>query len=247
MPSQSNLEHLEHVRHPWRLYSAKRSRSSYLPRGLFVSISPNSCFFPSSCFPQRGRSMPMDCVTPKRVPQFCSVSLFPLICDVKDLLTETGCVGTPVVIMTQFFAPTSIRLTYDSSSLGRDDLPDWIARDPKTGRVKSLNWPKKLVIISNHQMYADWWYIWLLAYFARVHAYILIILKKSLKWAPVLGWVGCCFWSRGYSLTEVRTGDAIFWLYLPREVVGSGPPEPYLASVCTCSASHDNNNGKSRG
>ena len=98
------------------------------------------------------------------------------------------------MITTQLFAPTSIRVTYDSSGLARDDIPDWIVRDPKTGQVTSLNWPKKLVIISNHQMYADWWYIWLLAYFARVHEYILIIAKSSLKWVPVVGWVSSSFW-----------------------------------------------------
>ena len=147
--------------------------------------------------------------------------------------------------MTQFFAPTSIRLTYDSSSLGRDDLPDWIVRDPKTGRVKSLNWPKKLVIISNHQMYADWWYIWLLAYFARVHAHILIILKKSLKWVPVLGWVGRCFVERRVVI-EVHTGYAILRLYLPSKVVGNGPPESYLLPFCNCGTPHDNHT-ESRG
>jgi hypothetical protein len=38
-------------------------------------------------------------------------------------------------------------------------------------------------------MYADWWYLWALSYFANMHAYILIVLKKSLKWMAVLGWV----------------------------------------------------------
>ncbi|KAG8818240.1 hypothetical protein FRC17_010892, partial [Serendipita sp. 399] len=37
-------------------------------------------------------------------------------------------------------------------------------------------------------MYADWWYLWCLSYFANTHAYILITLKKTLKWIPILGW-----------------------------------------------------------
>src|SRR5258708_17599448 len=107
----------------------------------------NSCCFPSRFFPPRAPSMPTEYGTPRRLPLSCSVSLFPLIYNLTGPLTKPG---MSVVIMVQFFAPTSIRLTYDSSSLGRDDIPDWIVRDPKTGRVESLNWPKKLVIISNH-------------------------------------------------------------------------------------------------
>lgn len=38
-------------------------------------------------------------------------------------------------------------------------------------------------------MYTDWWYLWSLSYFAEMHAYVLIVLKKSLKWVPIIGWV----------------------------------------------------------
>lgn len=42
------------------------------------------------------------------------------------------------------------------------------------------------------QMYADWWYAWCLTYFMGTHKDVFIVLKKSLKWVPVVGWV-CIF------------------------------------------------------
>ncbi len=42
--------------------------------------------------------------------------------------------------------------------------------------------------MSNHQVYTDWLYLWCLAYYADVADSILIILKKSLKWIPIVGW-----------------------------------------------------------
>lgn len=38
-------------------------------------------------------------------------------------------------------------------------------------------------------MYADWWYAWCLTYFMGTHKEVFIVLKKSLKWIPVIGWV----------------------------------------------------------
>ncbi|PVG04606.1 hypothetical protein CPB86DRAFT_720875 [Serendipita vermifera] len=92
--------------------------------------------------------------------------------------------GISIVFISQLFAPTSFRVTYDTSNMAGID---WMIKDPQTGSI-TLNWPKKVVTIANHQMYADWWYLWSLSYFANMHAYILIVLKKSLKWMPILGW-----------------------------------------------------------
>ncbi|KAJ3341280.1 hypothetical protein HDU93_005250 [Gonapodya sp. JEL0774] len=47
---------------------------------------------------------------------------------------------------------------------------------------------KKAIIIANHQMYADWWYLWILAYHCGHHGDIKISLKAPLRWIPVLGW-----------------------------------------------------------
>lgn len=38
-------------------------------------------------------------------------------------------------------------------------------------------------------MYADWWYAWCLTYFMGTHKDVFIVLKRSLKWVPVVGWV----------------------------------------------------------
>lgn len=46
----------------------------------------------------------------------------------------------------------------------------------------------KSVVVANHQVYADWWYVWCLAYFMQTHRDVFIVLKKSLKWVPVVGW-----------------------------------------------------------
>ncbi|KAG8834405.1 hypothetical protein FRC18_002066 [Serendipita sp. 400] len=92
--------------------------------------------------------------------------------------------GILIVFMCQLFAPTVFRITYeDSGGYGTD----WIDVDASTGNL-TLKLPKKVVMIANHQIYADWWYLWCFSYFANTHAYILITLKKSLKWIPILGW-----------------------------------------------------------
>ena len=38
-------------------------------------------------------------------------------------------------------------------------------------------------------MYVDWWYVWNLTYFMNMHKDVMIVLKKSLKYVPILGWV----------------------------------------------------------
>jgi len=47
----------------------------------------------------------------------------------------------------------------------------------------------ELTFPADHQTYADWWYLWSLSYFANMQEHVLIVLKKSLKWVPILGWV----------------------------------------------------------
>ncbi|KAG1715640.1 hypothetical protein ID866_1522 [Astraeus odoratus] len=91
--------------------------------------------------------------------------------------------------MNQCFAPTSLYLTFETEGQGRftqEEVQQIVERDP-TGSVVTLNLPSKSVIISNHQVYCDWWYVWCLTYFMRVHRDVFIVLKKSLKWVPILG------------------------------------------------------------
>lgn len=44
------------------------------------------------------------------------------------------------------------------------------------------------IIIANHQVDADWWYIWQAARASRGAGNIKIVLKDQLKYLPVIGW-----------------------------------------------------------
>lgn len=52
-------------------------------------------------------------------------------------------------------------------------------------------------------MYADWWYLWAFLYFVDEHKDVFIVLKKSLKWAPLVGWVSMVLGLTGPVLTAV--------------------------------------------
>jgi Acyltransferase len=114
------------------------------------------------------------------------------------------------VLMSQWFAPTRLIVTFEKSGQGRfsqEDIERIVVRD-KTGSVVGLDLPEKSVLIANHQVrvllsnleystscanllqiYADWWYAWCLTYFMGTHKDVFIVLKESLKWVPVIGWV----------------------------------------------------------
>jgi len=46
----------------------------------------------------------------------------------------------------------------------------------------------RAVIISNHQVDIDWWYLWCLARAFDCHGMIRICAKSELKWVPIIGW-----------------------------------------------------------
>ncbi|KAJ1301422.1 hypothetical protein OPQ81_008682 [Rhizoctonia solani] len=75
--------------------------------------------------------------------------------------------GLLLVLMCQWFAPTSLVVTCEGGK-GIEEVV--------------------VVMMPNHQIYADWWYLWCLSYSMRAHADVLIILKDSLKWIPIVGW-----------------------------------------------------------
>ncbi|KAG0140539.1 hypothetical protein CROQUDRAFT_665047 [Cronartium quercuum f. sp. fusiforme G11] len=87
-----------------------------------------------------------------------------------------------LVVITQVFGPSTFVITVDEGV----DLSRMVRRD-QNGRVLSLNLPKRSVMMANHQIYADWLYIWCLAYLGEIHGSIVIILKASLKWVPIVG------------------------------------------------------------
>jgi len=80
---------------------------------------------------------------------------------------------------TRWFSPTPVRVSWDPSLRGQ-------FRKTEDGKLETT-FPERLVLISNHQVYTEWLYLWWVAYTSRMHGHIFIILKESLKYVPVLG------------------------------------------------------------
>ncbi|GAB7352729.1 hypothetical protein MBLNU459_g3083t1 [Dothideomycetes sp. NU459] len=87
--------------------------------------------------------------------------------------------GLLVTTGTQWWSPTVIRVSGDSSIKGQ-------LRKCADGRLE-CDFPERLVLIANHQIYTDWLYLWWVSYTAGLHGHIYIILKESLKYVPVIG------------------------------------------------------------
>ncbi|KAI9285312.1 acyltransferase-domain-containing protein [Umbelopsis sp. AD052] len=101
-----------------------------------------------------------------------------------------------LVFMIQYFAPGNFVITVDKS------CTSWVKSDGTTtdigieemirrksdGTIDTLAFPPRLVFISNHQIYADWVYVWCLAHLANAHGSMKIILKDSLRKVPLAGW-----------------------------------------------------------
>jgi 1-acyl-sn-glycerol-3-phosphate acyltransferase len=82
--------------------------------------------------------------------------------------------------LTQFWAPTVMRISGDKSMRGQL---------LKTMNGDLLcNFPDRLVLIANHQIYTDWLYLWWIAYTNGMHGRLFVVLKESLRRIPVIGW-----------------------------------------------------------
>ncbi|KAH7915340.1 acyltransferase-domain-containing protein [Hygrophoropsis aurantiaca] len=93
-------------------------------------------------------------------------------------------------LMNQVFAPTRLSITFERDGQGKlteEEVQRIVERDG-SGKVTSLRLPTKSVIIANHQVYSDWWYVWGLTYFMGTHKDVFIVLKNTLKWVPIGGW-----------------------------------------------------------
>ncbi|KAJ7293311.1 acyltransferase-domain-containing protein [Mycena rebaudengoi] len=92
--------------------------------------------------------------------------------------------GSLLILMCQWFAPTKLIVTFEKEGKGKfteEEIQRIVVKN-QDGEVVSLNLPTRVILIANHQVYADWWYAWCLTYF------VYITLKKSLQWIPVVGW-----------------------------------------------------------
>ena len=57
-----------------------------------------------------------------------------------------------------------------------------------TGCHQDLNGDSFVTLIANHQIYTDWWYVWLFSYFKGAHDSIKIMLIQILGRIPFMGW-----------------------------------------------------------
>jgi 1-acyl-sn-glycerol-3-phosphate acyltransferase len=105
-----------------------------------------------------------------------------------------------IITITEWFAPTLVRVSGDASVRGQ-------IRRSADGRVET-DFPERLILISNHQIYTDWLYLWCIAYTSRLHGHIYIILKEGLKYVPLAGpgmmLFGFVFMKRNWASDKAR-------------------------------------------
>ncbi|KIX97493.1 uncharacterized protein Z520_06945 [Fonsecaea multimorphosa CBS 102226] len=88
--------------------------------------------------------------------------------------------GLLTMTLTQTFAPTKVIISGDKSVRGQ------LLKSTEGDLI--LDFPERLVLIANHQIYTDWLYLWWIAYCNGMHGRLYIILKESLRKIPVIGW-----------------------------------------------------------
>lgn len=88
--------------------------------------------------------------------------------------------GLLTMTLTQTFSPTKVIVSGDASVRGQ--------LLQQTDGTLLLDFPERLVLIANHQIYTDWLYLWWTAYCSGMHGRLYIVLKESLKKIPILGW-----------------------------------------------------------
>ncbi|KJR87676.1 uncharacterized protein SPSK_07530 [Sporothrix schenckii 1099-18] len=121
--------------------------------------------------------------------------------------------GITIATMTYWWGPTTIRISGDESVAGQ-------IRKTKDGRVE-FDFPSRMVMIANHQIYTDWIYLWWVGYAnkRRMDGFIYIILKESLKYIPILGagmqFFGFIFMSRKMSVDRPRMAHRLKKLRAP--------------------------------
>lgn len=85
-----------------------------------------------------------------------------------------------------FSSPSKIILSFKSDKLRERCLK--VKPDQKGNRRYELNFDLSAVIISNHQIYSDWFFLWFIAYLNNCSDHFFIVMKKSLEKLPVLGY-----------------------------------------------------------
>lgn len=88
--------------------------------------------------------------------------------------------GLLTTSMTQCWAPTVVRVSGHKSVRGE-------LLKTTEGNLLS-NFPERLILIANHQIYTDWLYLWWIGYTNGMHGRIYVVLKESLRSIPIIGW-----------------------------------------------------------
>lgn len=108
--------------------------------------------------------------------------------------------GLVLAALTEWSSPTLFRVSGDASVRGQIHLS-------KDGLLET-RFPERLVLISNHQVYTDWVYLWWVAYTNQMHGRLFIILKESLKYIPLVGtgmmFYGFIFMARKWTSDKPR-------------------------------------------
>lgn len=110
--------------------------------------------------------------------------------------------GLLVTTMTQWFSPTLIRISGDKSVASQ-------LHQEADGSLR-VDFPDRIILLANHQIYTDWLYLWWIAYTnsTPTHGHIYIILKESLKWVPIIGpamqFYGFIFMARKWAKDQER-------------------------------------------
>ncbi|KAF1851172.1 acyltransferase-domain-containing protein [Cucurbitaria berberidis CBS 394.84] len=108
--------------------------------------------------------------------------------------------GIVSTTMTYWWAPVKMRISGDESVRGQ-------FRKTEDGRLE-CDFPERMVLVSNHQIYTDWVYLWWISYTASMHGHLYIILKESIRYIPILGTgmmlYGFIFLSRKWSTDKER-------------------------------------------
>ena len=108
--------------------------------------------------------------------------------------------GLLIITLTQWFSPTVVRISGDKSMRGQ-------LRRSKDGLLQT-EFPERLIMIANHQLYSDWLYLWWIAYTSNMHGHVFIILKEQLKYIPIIGpgmmFFGFVFMARNWTKDKAR-------------------------------------------
>jgi len=110
--------------------------------------------------------------------------------------------GLIITTMTAWWSPTTIRVSGDKSMAG-------LIKQGEDGMLR-MELGERIVVMANHQLYTDWLYLWWISYAndPPMHGHIIIILKESLKYGPIIGpammlW-GFIFMARKWATDQQR-------------------------------------------